>query len=83
MSRLAGFYIAKMVESAATSGVPPRRAGDRASPGAVRRGGGRSARHRVAAAVHRFIGSLAGAGRGRRKLGHLHPPPPARQPSAR
>ena len=82
MSRMAGYYIAKMVESAA-SGTPPRRAGDHAAPGAVRaRGRGRSAPHRAAAAVQRFIGGLAGAGRDRRKPGHLRPPPPARQPSA-
>ena len=80
MSRLAGFYIAKMVESAA-SGTPPGRAGDHAAPGAIR-AHGRFAPRRAAAAVHRFIGGLAGAGRGRRKLGHLRPPPPARQPSA-
>ena len=81
MSRMAGFYIAKMVESAA-SGTPPRRAGDHAARGANRaHRRGRSAPYRVAAAVQRFIGGLAG--RGRRKPGHLHPPQPARQPSAR
>jgi hypothetical protein len=84
MSRLAGFYIAKMVESAAASGTPPRRAGDHAAPGAIRaHSRGRSAPHRMAAAMHRFIGGLARVGRGRRKPGHLHPPQPARQPSAR
>ena len=82
MSRMAGYYIAKMVESAA-SATPPRRAGDRAAPGAIRaHGHGRSAPHRAAAAVQRFIGGLAGASRDRRKPGHLRPPPPARQPSA-
>jgi hypothetical protein len=83
MSRLAGFYIAKMVESAA-SGTPPRRAGDHAAPGAIRaHRRGRSAPHRLAAAVYRFIGGLTPAGRGPREPGHLHPPQPARQPSAR
>ena len=83
MSRLAGFYIAKVVESAAASGTPRRRAGGHAAPDAIRvHGHGRSAPHRAAAAVQRFIGGLAGAGRDRRKPGHLRPPPPARQPSA-
>jgi hypothetical protein len=78
MSRMAGFYIAKVVESAAAS---PRRAGGRAAPGTTS-ARGRSGPHRMAAAVHRFIGGLARAGRGRRRLGHLYPPPPAPQSSA-
>jgi len=93
MSRLAGFYIAKAVESVAAgttaagaSRIPPGRAGDHAALGPTRtHDGSRPASHRVAAAVHRFIGGLNRAGRGRRRPGHLRlpPPEPARQPSTR
>ena len=92
MSRLAGFYIAKAMESVAAGTVapaapamPPRRAGDHAAPGAIRaHRRGRSAPHRLAAAVYRFIGGLDRVRQGRRRLGHprLPPPNPARQPSA-
>jgi len=74
MSRLAGFYIAKVMESAAAgttaagaSRRPARRAGDHAAPDAIRsHGRERSASHRVATAVRRFIGGLDTASRGRR-----------------
>jgi hypothetical protein len=70
MSRLAGFYIATVMESAAAAGAsrrPARRADDHAAPDAIRgHGRGRSASHRVAAAVRRFIGGLDTASRGRR-----------------
>jgi hypothetical protein len=92
MSRLAGFYIAKAIESvaggttaAAASRKPPRRAGDHAALDAIHtHHRSPAASHRVAAAVRRFIGGLDRAGRGRRRLGHLRlsPPEPERQPSA-
>jgi hypothetical protein len=74
MSRLAGFYIAKVMESAAAgttaagaSRRPAGRAGDHAAPDAIRRHGrGRSASYRVATAVRRFIGGLDAASQGRR-----------------
>jgi len=74
MSRLAGFYIAKVIESAAAgttaagaSRRPVRRAGDHAAPDAIRNHGrGRSASHRAATAVRRFIGGLDTASPGRR-----------------
>lgn len=64
MSRLAGFYIAKATESiaagttaAAASRGPTRREDDHAAPDTVRaHSRGPSTSHRVAAAVHRFIG---------------------------
>jgi hypothetical protein len=92
MSRLAGFYIAKAMESVAggtTAAAASRRLTmrerDHAAPNAVRtHGRGPSTSHRVAAAMHRFIGGLGRASRGRHRLGHLRLPPPesARQPSA-
>jgi hypothetical protein len=92
MSRLAGFYIAKAMESVAAGTVapaapamPPRRAGDHAAPDANHIPGRRLlGSHRVAAAAHRFIGGLSRVRLGRRRLGHprLPPPNPARQPSA-
>ena len=91
MSRLAGFYIAKAMESVAAgtvapaSAIPPRRAGDHAAPDANHAPGRRpSGTHRVAAAAHRFIGGLNRVRLGHRRLGHprLPPPNPARQPSA-
>ena len=74
MSRFAGFYIAKVMESAAAGTLgagasrrAARRAGDHAAPDAIRsHGRGRSASHRVATAVRRFIGGLDTASRGRR-----------------
>ena len=91
MSRLAGFYIAKAMESVAAgtiapaaSAMPPRRADDHAAPDAHHPPGRRpSSLHRVAAVAHRFIGGLDRVRQGRR-LGHsrLPPPNPARQPSA-
>jgi hypothetical protein len=71
MSRLAGFYIAKAMESiaggtttAAASRRPTRREGDHAAPNAVRtHGRSPSTSHRVAAAVHRFVGGLDRASR--------------------
>ena len=74
MSRLAGFYIAIVMESAAAgttaagaSRRPAGRAGDHAAPDAIRRyGRARSASHRVATAVRRLIGGLEEASRGRR-----------------
>jgi hypothetical protein len=74
MSRMAGFYIAKVMESAAAgttaagaSRRPARRAGDHAAPDAIRgHGRRRAASHRVATAVRRFIGGLDTASRGRR-----------------
>ena len=60
MSRLAGFYIAKVVESAAASGTPRRRAGGNAAPDAIRaHGRGRSASRRVAAAVRHLVWRLS------------------------
>jgi hypothetical protein len=93
MSRLAGFYIAKAIESAAggtteaaASRTPPRRAVDHAALDATS-SHDRSASilQLVAAAVHRIIGGLGKASRGHRRLNHLRVPPrePARQPSAR
>jgi len=92
MSRLAGFYIAKAMESVAAgttaageSRIPPERAGDHAALDPTRtHDGSRPTSHRVAAAVRRFIGGLNRVRRGRRRLGHprLPPPNPARQPSA-
>jgi hypothetical protein len=93
MSRLAGFYIATAVESAAAgtteaaaSRQPPRRAGDHVALGATS-SHDRSASilQRVAAAVHRIISGLGKASRSHRRLDHLRVPPrePARQPSAR
>jgi hypothetical protein len=59
MSRLAGFYIAKVVESAAASSTPRRRAGDHAAPDAIRaHGRGRSASRRVAAALRHHVWRL-------------------------
>ena len=59
MSRLAGFYIAKVVESAAASGTPRRRAGGHAAPDAIRaHGRGRSASRRGATAVRRHVRRL-------------------------
>jgi len=74
MSRFAGLYIAKVMESAAAgttaagaSRRPARRAGDHAAPDAIHsHGRGRPAWHRVATAVRRFIGGLDTASRGRR-----------------
>ena len=76
MSRLAGFYIAKAMESVAAGTVapaapamPPRRAGDHAALDASYAPGRRPATsHRVAAAVHRLIGGLNRVRRGRRRL---------------
>jgi hypothetical protein len=90
MSRLAGFYIAAAIHSAAAgktaaaaSGMPPRRPGNHTAPAASRgRSCGRSVSPRVAAAVHRFIGGLAAASGGRRRIAHLPSPEPTRQPSA-
>lgn len=74
MSRFAGFYIATVMDSAAAgttaagaSRRPARRAGDHAGPDAIHSHGrrGRSAWHRVATAVRRFIGGLDTASRGR------------------
>jgi len=74
MSRLAGFYIATVMESAAAgttaggaSRRPARRAGDYAAADAIRsHGRGRPASHRVATVVRRLIGGLDAASRGRR-----------------
>ena len=74
MSRLAGFYIATVMESAAAgttaggaSRRSARRAADHAAPAAIRsHGRGRSASHRVATAVRHLIGGLDTAGRDRR-----------------
>jgi len=93
MSRLAGFYIATVMESlaggtpaAAASRVPPRRVGDHAALDTIH-GHDRSPSilPRVVAAVHRNIAGLGRIGRGRRRLGHLPVPrdSPAGQPSAR
>jgi hypothetical protein len=62
MSRLAGFYIARAMESVtagtAASAIPPRRAGVHAALDAIDTDGrGPSTSHRVAA-VRRFIGGL-------------------------
>jgi hypothetical protein len=83
MSRLAGFYIAKAMESvtagtAAATGsrVPPRRAGDHAARNAMRtHGRSPSSPHPVAATVRRFIDGLVTASRGRRSLRRLRLPP--------
>jgi hypothetical protein len=72
MSRLAGFYIAKAVESVAggmtaafASRVPARRAGAHAALDSTRAHDRRpSTWHRVADAAHRFIGSPGRASRG-------------------
>jgi len=93
MSRLAGFYIAKAIESAAgsptpaaASRVPPRRTGAHAALGIIRAHNRNPAIvQRVVAAVHHIIAGSRRAGRGRRRLDHLRVPPrePRRQPSAR
>jgi len=92
MSRLAGFYIAKAMESAAggstaaaVSGVPPRRAGDHVALDAIRANHrSPSILQRVVAAVH-LISGLLRIGPGRRRLDHLGvlPRDSAQQPSAR
>ena len=82
MSRLAGFYIATAVESAAASTTaaaasrtPARRAGDYAALDATRtHDRSPTTAQRVAAAVHRIIGGLGQASRGRRRLDHLRLP---------
>jgi len=69
MSRFAGFYIAKVMESAAAgaSRRPARRAGDHAAPDAIHgHGRRRPASRRVATAVRRFIAGLDTASPGRR-----------------
>ena len=75
MSRLAGLYIAKAMESVAAgttapaSAIPARRAGDHAALDASHAPGRRPATsHRVAAAAHRLIGGLNRVRRGRRRL---------------
>jgi hypothetical protein len=88
MSRLVGFYIARVMENVAagTAAITPRQAGVHAVLDATdTHGRGPSTLDGVAAAVHRFIGNLDTASRGRRTLGHLRlpPPEPARQPSER
>lgn len=86
MSRLAGFYIATVMQSAAAgttaaaaSRTPPRRASDHAAIGATRTHS--PATQRVTAAAHRILGSPSAASRDHRRLGQLPPPEPARQPS--
>src|SRR5262249_37377391 len=93
MSRLAGFYIAKAIESAAgsptpaaASRLPPRRTGAHAALGIIRAHNRNPAIvQRVVAAVHHIIGGSRRAGRGRRRPDHLRvlPRESTRQPSAR
>jgi hypothetical protein len=82
MSRLAGFYIATAIESAAggttvaaAARTLPRRAVDHAALDATS-SHDRSASilQLVAAAVHRTIGGLGKASRGHRRLDHLRVP---------
>jgi hypothetical protein len=82
MSRLAGFYIAKAIESAAggtteaaASRTPPRRAGDHAALDATS-SHDRSAAilQLVTAAVHRTIGGLGKASQAHRRLDHPRVP---------
>ena len=88
MSRLAGFYIATVMQSAAAgttaaaaSRTPPRQASDHAAIGATRTHSRSPATQRVTAAAHRTRGGLSAASRHHPELGQLPPPEPARQPS--
>jgi hypothetical protein len=90
MSRLAGFYIAKAIESvagrppaAAASDVLPRRAGANPALGVIRAHDRNPAiLQQVVAAVRHIIGGLRRVGRERQRLDHLRvrPREPAQQP---